>query len=182
MLNAGSADMLKHPLTGSFISYAQLHRLSVWNYEIFSIVSYSCCHSVSCPVLTVSRVLFQTLREDLKEQRTSRDYVNKTGNDLIMKASPGEKAARLEQDLKAVNKMWGEVTVAMEERLHFLEETIEQLKEYEVGLILFKVLASLPYTASPSSVATTLFEPRHEKTLRYALKYISRVFGFCDQV
>ena len=76
----------------------------------------------------------QTLREDLTEQRTSRDYVNKTGNDLIMKAPPGEKAEKLEQDLKAVNKMWGEVSLAMEERIRFLEETIEQLKEYEVNL------------------------------------------------
>ena len=50
-----------------------------------------------------------------------------------MKASPSEKADKLEQDLKEVNKLWGEVTAAMEERLKFLQETIEQLKEYEVG-------------------------------------------------
>ena len=58
--------------------------------------------------------------------------MNKTGNDLVQKAQPGEKAEKLEQDLKTVNKLWSEVSMAMEERLHYLEETIEQLKEYEV--------------------------------------------------
>ena len=78
---------------------------------------------------------FQTLREDLKEQRTSRDYLNKTGNDLILKAQPGEKADKLEKDLKEVNKLWSDVSVAMEERIRYIEEIIEQLKEYEVLLI-----------------------------------------------
>ena len=84
------------------------------------------------PVPVIFHFQCQTLREDLREQRTSRDYVNKTGNDLIKKSSPGEKAEKLEQDLKAVNKMWSEVSTAMEERLRYLEESIEQLKEYEV--------------------------------------------------
>ena len=73
--------------------------------------------------------------------------MNQTGNDLIMKASPSEKADKLEQDLRAVNKMWGEVTVAMEERLKFLEETIEQLKEYEVGLKLESRLLVDPFAS-----------------------------------
>ena len=34
-----------------------------------------------------------------------------------------------------VNKLWSDVSVAMEERICYIEEIIEQLKEYEVLLI-----------------------------------------------
>ena len=34
-----------------------------------------------------------------------------------------------------MNKLWSDVSVAMEERIRYVEEIIEQLKEYEVLLI-----------------------------------------------
>lgn len=78
--------------------------------------------------------VFQILGEDLKEQRTSRDYINKTGNDLIVKAPSSEKAEKLEADLKIVTKKWNSVSAAMETRIHELETAVEQLKEYQVKI------------------------------------------------
>ena len=77
-------------------------------------------------------VLIQTLREDLREQKGSRDYINKTGNDLISKAPSSEKAVRLEADLKIVTKKWNTVSSAMETRINEVEAAVERLREYEV--------------------------------------------------
>ena len=76
----------------------------------------------------------QSLNEDLQDQRSSRDYILKTGSDLIGKAPSSERAARLEADLHMLNNKWNTVCVAMETRINDLETAIEQLKEYEVGV------------------------------------------------
>ena len=78
------------------------------------------------------KFFLQTLGEDLHEQRTSRDYISKTGNDLILKAPSSEKAEKLEADLKIVTKKWNSVSASMETRINELETACEQLKEYEV--------------------------------------------------
>ncbi|XP_052810329.1 dystrophin-like isoform X2 [Mya arenaria] len=84
-------------------------------------------------LLTMEKQLkqFNTLNEDLQEQRSSRDYLTKTGNDLIMKAPSSVKAAQLESDLKTLNNKWNTVSMAMETRIQELESAIEQLREYD---------------------------------------------------
>lgn len=72
------------------------------------------------------------MQDDLSEQKSSRDYISKTGNDLISKAPSSEKAEKLEADLKAVTAKWNTVSVNMETRINELEAAISQLKEYEV--------------------------------------------------
>ncbi|XP_053396069.1 dystrophin-like isoform X7 [Mercenaria mercenaria] len=83
------------------------------------------------PIMEKQLKQFKTLGEDLREQRTSRDYISKTGNDLILKAPSSEKAEKLEADLKIVTKKWNSVSAAMETRINELETAVEQLKEYE---------------------------------------------------
>ena len=68
----------------------------------------------------------------MREQKGSRDYINKTGNDLVLKAPSSDKAEKLEADLKTVSKKWSTVSSAMETRINELETAVEQLKEYEV--------------------------------------------------
>ena len=46
-----------------------------------------------------------------------------------------DKTDKLEKDLKEVNKLWSDVSVAMEERIRYIEEIIEHLEEHEVLLI-----------------------------------------------
>lgn len=77
-------------------------------------------------------LVLQALEEDLLEQKSSRDYISKTGNDLIMKAPSSAKAEKLEGDLKEVTDKWNSVSMAMKKRVEELENAIEQLQEYEV--------------------------------------------------
>ena len=49
-----------------------------------------------------------------------------------MKAPSGDRAEKLESDLKIVTEKWNSVSGGMETRIRELETTIEQLKEYEV--------------------------------------------------
>ena len=86
-------------------------------------------------ILNCYLTCFQTLQEDLREQKSSRDYINRTGNDLIMKAPSSEKAEKLESDLKIVTQKWNGVSAAMENRVQELETAIQQLKEYEVSYL-----------------------------------------------
>ncbi|XP_052240299.1 dystrophin-like isoform X2 [Dreissena polymorpha] len=73
---------------------------------------------------------FKTLGEDLHEQKSSRDYLSRTGSDLISKGASGEKASKLETDLKLLTSRWNSVSAAMETRIRDLETAVQQLKEY----------------------------------------------------
>ena len=66
------------------------------------------------------------------EQKSSRDYISKTGNDLIQKAPSSSRADKLEADLKEVTDKWNHVSMAMKKRVEELGSATEQLKEYEV--------------------------------------------------
>ena len=61
------------------------------------------------------------------------EYINNTGNALVLKAPTEEKVAKLEGHLKTLNSRWNDISTAVDERVDNLETAIEQLRQYQVG-------------------------------------------------
>lgn len=78
-------------------------------------------------------LLLQELQKDVDEHKSSLEYINKTGQDLLAVASE-EKTEKLRADLQELNSRWIKVTASITERIGKLEKVISHLKQFQVKI------------------------------------------------
>ena len=79
--------------------------------------------------------VFQDLQGDLADQSSNLEYINKTGEELNQKAENKQRAEKLKEDLKALNLRWSDISVAINQLVEKLDNTIEQLNQYQVLIV-----------------------------------------------
>ncbi|KAJ8679612.1 hypothetical protein QAD02_015399, partial [Eretmocerus hayati] len=77
---------------------------------------------------------FEDLQTTLKSHQSDFDYVNKIGQDLIIKMNGDAQSQRIKEELQDLNTKWSDIPIILEERLMKLSKDIESLKAYNEEL------------------------------------------------
>ncbi|XP_076466610.1 dystrophin-like isoform X3 [Babylonia areolata] len=101
-----------------------------WLSDIELILQGEKVHLGSLSTLHTKLDMYKELKRDIDNHTTNRDYIKKTGQDLIKRCA-AEQAKGLEADLSSLNQRWLTVTTTMEQRTARLEKATTQLREYQ---------------------------------------------------
>ena len=87
-----------------------------------------------CLNIITLELYFQNLQDDIQDHSKNLEYINKTGEDLQKKSSPGDKAKKLQGELSDMNERWSQMSEEVDNRIYKLEAAIEQLTQLEVNM------------------------------------------------
>jgi len=76
---------------------------------------------------------FQDIQLEMRDRLSSLEYINHTGQDLMVKAPTDEKSLKLRNDLQKLNSKWSQVQSTGAAKISTLESRLEQLKQYKVS-------------------------------------------------
>lgn len=73
---------------------------------------------------------FQQLQQSINENQDKFNYVNTTGQELLMKFDGDEKRDELKNELEDLNTKWNDIPIILDERQQKLRSDIQLLKEF----------------------------------------------------
>ena len=88
----------------------------------------------------------QEVETTIGEQRSSYDYVNRTGKELVVAARTSKQAENIQKDVTQLNRNWEDVTRLCEDRKALLDRSINELRLWlvcAVPLLRFLVIIYL---------------------------------------
>ncbi|XP_072178254.1 dystrophin-like [Diadema setosum] len=74
---------------------------------------------------------YKEVETTINEQRSSYDFVNRTGKELVVSARSSAQAEGIQRDLTQLNRNWEDVTRLCEERKGLLDRSINELKLWQ---------------------------------------------------
>lgn len=75
----------------------------------------------------------QDIQLEMRDRSANLEYINQTGQDLMVKAPTDDKSLKLRNDLQKLNSKWSQVQLTGTAKIATLESRLEQLKQYKVG-------------------------------------------------
>uniref|UniRef100_A0A2C9KMX3 Dystrophin n=1 Tax=Biomphalaria glabrata TaxID=6526 RepID=A0A2C9KMX3_BIOGL len=104
--------------------------LKKWIHGIDSVVKSEKVQMTNIETLVSQLDNYKELSKEIQDRSPSLDYINKTGQDLILK-SPADRAKLFEEDLNELNAEWNSVSKTIEQRLAKLEKSVSNAKEFQ---------------------------------------------------
>ncbi|XP_077976931.1 dystrophin-like isoform X2 [Glandiceps talaboti] len=74
---------------------------------------------------------YQDLYQTIRQQQGNYDYVNRTGGDLVKKATSKQRAEVLQSDLDSLSKSWTTVTTSVNEMREKLDKAVTDIKQWQ---------------------------------------------------
>ncbi|XP_055889039.1 dystrophin-like isoform X6 [Biomphalaria glabrata] len=104
--------------------------LKKWIHGIDSVVKSEKVQMTNIETLVSQLDNYKELTKEIQDRSPSLDYINKTGQDLILK-SPADRAKLFQEDLNELNAEWNSVSKTIEQRLAKLEKSVSNAKEFQ---------------------------------------------------